>query len=134
MYNIIKNVIARGEFSLPDIEFKIDKLWSENKLSNSQREELISAARSEVKPGLTVEILFKTIKNLEERVTALEKGANDPPTDTPPEWVDGMVVYRDARITYKGKVYRCIAPEGYPCSWAPYGDNGYPPYWEEEDA
>ena len=133
MYNVLNDVINRGEYSLPDIEFKIDKLWAEDKLSNSQREELISAARSEVKPGLTLEILFKTIKNLEERVTALEKGANDPPADTPPEWADGMVVYRDARITYEGKVYRCIAPEGYPCSWPPYGDNGYPPYWEEDE-
>lgn len=134
MYNILKNVITRGEFSLPDIESKIDKLWAEDKLSNSQREELIAAARSEAKPGVTVEILFKTIKDLEERVTALEKGANVPPADTPPEWVDGMVVYRDARITCEGKVYRCIAPEGYPCSWPPRGVNGYPPYWEEDDA
>jgi hypothetical protein len=131
MYTILKSVIDRGEYSLPDIEQKIDKLWAENKISEGQRDELVNLARGGVKPANNVD-LFKTVMALEKRVKALEEGTNEPNSDTPPEWVDGMVVYCGARITFEGKIYRCIAPEGYPCSWAPYGDNGYPPYWERE--
>lgn len=134
MCNILKNVIDRGEFLLPDIEQKIDRLWSESKISSSQRDELIAEARSKTNPGITVDLLYQAISSLEKRVKALEEGENDPSSAAPPEWVDGMVVYRGTRITFEGKVYRCIAPEGYPCSWAPYGANGYPPYWEVDEA
>ena len=127
MYNILKNVISRGEFSLPEIEQKIDKLWAENKLSEVQRDELVTTARTTAKPENNVD-LYASFKLLEARVTALEEG-NKPTSDTPPEWKDGMVVYRGARITHDSKVYRCIAPEGQPCSWSP---SQYAPYWEEE--
>lgn len=131
MYTILKNVIGRGDFHLPNVEQKIDKLWAENKLTEEQRDELITMARGSVKPENNVDF-FAALKALETRVKALEDGTNKPTSDMPPEWVNGMVVYRDTRIKFEGKVYRCIAPEGFPCSWAPYGENGYPPYWEAE--
>lgn len=133
MYNIIKSVIERGEFSLPDTEHKIDKLWAEGKLSESQRDELVATARTMAKPDQNLD-LYKTVMNLEKRVKALEEGGDIPDSDLPPEWRNGMIVYRGSLIMYEGKKYRCIAPEGFPCSWAPYGDNGYPPYWEVAEA
>ena len=131
MHTIIKNVISRGEFSLPDIEKKIDKLWSESKISDTERDELINLARAKATPKGNIDI-YTLVLSLESRVKALEMGGNKSAEDNPPEWKLGDIHNRGDRVTFDGKIYKCIAPQGFPCCWAPYGEHGYPPYWEAE--
>lgn len=47
--------------------------------------------------------------------------------ESPEEYVIGKWYYAGDRITYKGAVYQCIAPNGVVCVWSP---DDYPAYWE----
>lgn len=131
MYGILKSVIEKNNFSLREIEHKIDTLWTENKLSEEQRDELITLARANAKAEYNID-LYAAFVALDERVSALENNETVTNTNAPPEWHLGMQNKRGDRVSFEGKIYRCIAPEGFSCSWAPYGEHGYPPYWEAE--
>ena len=50
MYNIIKDVIEKGNYELVDILNKINKLWVENNLTEEERDELVNLARSNAVP------------------------------------------------------------------------------------
>lgn len=128
MYNILKNVIDRGEYNLSSVISKVDKLWAEDKITDAKREELLEMARVGAKPENSVN-LFKMFEALELRVKALEEGTDTPNTDSPPEYNEYTVYHKGDKITYNSRVYICIAPEGQPCTWSP---DGYPPYWELE--
>ncbi len=128
MYGIIKVVIESGRFELVDILKKIDKKWLEGELTDEQREYLTSLAREKASPEDSIDILEK-IKEIDARVTVLEKkGENTPEeTDEHPEYVAGKWYYRNDNITFKDKKYICIAPEGVVCTWNP---EEYPMYWQ----
>ncbi len=128
MYGIIKVVIESGRFELVDILKKIDKKWLEGELTDEQREYLTSLAREKASPEDSIDILEK-IKEIDARVTVLEKkGENTPEeTDEHHEYVAGKWYYRNDKITFKDKKYICIAPEGVVCTWNP---EEYPMYWQ----
>ena len=126
MYEILKNIILRGDYSLDSVSNKINTLWGEGKITDEQREELLVSARANAKAGNGVD-LFGMIAALELRVKALEDGTNTPIVDTPPEYNEYKVYHKGDEITFKNKVYVCTAPDGMPCTWSP---EGYPAYWE----
>lgn len=128
MYNILKNVINRGEYDLPAVVSKVDKLWAEDKLTEGQRDELLELARAGAKPENGVDIVAKLME-FERRIKALEEAKTEAPTEDIGDYVVGKWYYRGNKARYDGKTYRCIAPEGVVCTWSPAE---YPAYWEAE--
>lgn len=128
MYNILKNVINRKAYSLTEMLTKIDTLWSENKITDSERNELIALARGNATSEHSVDMLAKLVE-LEQRIKALEEGNADTPTaETIEEYVAGKWHYRGNKTLFNDKVYECTAPEGVVCTWSPVE---YPAYWRQ---
>lgn len=137
MYNIIKDVIEKGNYELVDILNKINKLWVENNLTEEERDELVNLARSNAVPdnsyaGNTIQIgnLWEYYQQLDSRLTKLENGqGTEPPLEE--EWVEFVQptgahdAYKvDDKVTFQGKKYICKL-DG--CVWDPIT---YPQGWE----
>lgn len=147
MYDIIKDLINSGNYELVDIKYKINKLWVSNDLTNEEMEELMSLAQDNAKPENSyaplqeqinkafeeIDLLKQTIKNLEERILAIEKGSPQEPIDPPveeeyPEYKQPTGAH-DAynvgdKITFEGKKYECLING---CVWNPHD---YPQGWK----
>ena len=80
MYDIIKNVINRGDFNLSKVMEKVNTLWLEDVLADEQRDELIDLARNNAKPENN---LLEKIAELEARICTLEE--DNPSNITPME-------------------------------------------------
>lgn len=132
MQKIIERVIETKNFELSDMLKKIDTLWVQSKIDDDTRSILSDKARE----NANVQNSFDVIKKLEEldkRVKELEAKANteeetEEPTQTYEEYVIGKWYYAGSNISFDGKNYVCIAPEGAACVWNPAE---YPAYWEE---
>lgn len=70
MYEIVKNVINTGAYKLADLAGKIDKLWVEGALNETQRDELLELARA----GATT---TAEAPGLSERVSMLETAVDE---------------------------------------------------------
>lgn len=64
--HILIRVIERGQYILSSMEEKINILWSEGRLTDDKREELLALAAQSADPNYT------EAKTTEERLTALE--------------------------------------------------------------
>lgn len=64
--HILIRVIERGQYVLSSMEEKINILWSEGRLTDDKREELLALAAQSADPNYT------EAKTTEERLTALE--------------------------------------------------------------
>ena len=136
MYEVTKNVILSGNYELSDILAKIDTLWVQGSLTDAQRLDLIEMARGKADPSNSFAPLQAQIDALAERVAKLEGKAEpaDPnsPTEEYPEYVQptgGHDAYHNGdKVTFNGKHYVCVAPEGVAVVWSP---DTYPSYWQE---
>ncbi len=138
MYEVIKNVIRSGRYELADILTKIDTLWMHGSLTDAERLELIELARANADPSHSYAPLQAQIDALADRVAALEGSVKptDPeqpveewPAYVPPTgWHDAY--FTGDKMTFNGKRYTCIAPEGVAVVWSP---DVYPDYWKEEE-
>lgn len=130
MYNIIKNVLNSGGYDLTAILKKVDTLWVQGKLTDTEYEELNTIARGGAKPENSIDIIRK-LEELDKRVIALESGESKEEskeeTKDYPEYEIGKWYYKGDKVTFEGKNYVCIAPEGTVCVWSP---KDYPTYWE----
>ena len=144
MYTIIKSVINSGNFELVDILTKIDTIWVQGSITDSQRTELIALARSKATPEATyaplqeqVDVLAERIDTLAARVTVLEaasSGSSDQPPAESDEWppyvqpTGAHDAYNTGnKITHAGKRYVCKM-DG--CVWPP---DVYPAGWELQE-
>lgn len=130
MQKIIEKVIESKNYELSDMLRKIDTLWVQGKIDDSARKSLSDKARSNATAGQGIDILAK-LEEMDKRIKALEEAKAEPeePTETNyPEYVVGKWYYAGDKISFEGKNYNCIAPEGAVCTWNP---TEYPPYWEE---
>lgn len=125
MYSIIKNVINNKSYDLTGILRKIDCLWAEGQLSDSQRDELCSLARDCADAKVSIDVYAK-LSELEQRLRALE--SRETLAEDISEYVVGKYYYNGDKVLFEGKTYICIAPEGSVCVWSPAD---YPSYWEE---
>lgn len=132
MYEVIKNAINNTEFDLRAIIGKIDIFFTEGKLSEEERNELISLARSKAKAENSYDVQ-KQLNNIFARLEALENKNNEvedtEPTDEYPEYIQPTGAH-DAyqvgdKVTYNGKKYMCKLEN---CVWSP---DTYPAGWEE---
>lgn len=141
MYTIIKSVINNGNFELMNILAKINTMWVQGSIIDSQRTELIALARSKATPEATyaplqeqVDVLAVRLDALTARVTAIEAGTPAEPPAEPDEWPEFVqpMGAHDAydvgdKITYNGQHYICQMAG---CVWSP---DVYPDAWELED-
>lgn len=133
MYKITKNVIEMGGFNLTDILRKIDSLWIKASITDDERADLYNMAQTKAKVKDSVDMVA-VIADLEARIVALEiklEGVEDVAPEESvsyEEFVVGKWYYTGNRVTFEGKNYVCIAPEGTVCVWSP---TDYPSYWEE---
>lgn len=72
MYEIIKNVINTGAYKLADLAGKIDKLWVEGTLDETQRDELLERARAGATTTAEAPGLSDRVSILETAVDALK--------------------------------------------------------------
>lgn len=132
MYRIIKSVIQFGSFELNDILTKIDTVWMQGGISDSQRQELVQQARGKADPANSFAPLQAQIDALAERVAKLEAEKGEASDEGWPEYVQptgAHDAYRAGdKVTYNGNRYICIAPEGVAVVWSP---DTYPDYWRE---
>ena len=135
MYEVTKNVILSGSYELTDILAKIDTLWLQGSLTDAERLELIELARAKADPSHSFAPLQAQIDALAERVAKLENAepsTPDVPADDYPAYVQPTgahdAYHKGDKVTYNGKHYECIAPEGVAVVWSP---DTYPAYWKE---
>lgn len=130
MYEVTRNVILSGSYELADLLTKIDTLWLQGSLTDAQRLELMELARVYADPAMSYAPLQAQIDALAARVTALEGGS---PAEDWPAFVQPTgshdAYYNGDRVTFGGKRYVCVAPEGVAVVWSP---EVYPSYWQEE--
>lgn len=148
MYEVFKSVITSGNYELSDMLTKIDTIWIQGQIADEKRTELINLARQNADPEQSyaplenqVNALFNNVLelsskviDLESRVTTLEGGEPEPAPE-PEEYQEYVqptgahdAYHNGDKITYNGKKYDCIAPEGTAVVWNP---DEYPAYWKE---
>lgn len=71
--------------------------------------------------------MLAKLKELEQRVRALEESGGAEPGEGYPDYVAGKWYYNGGKITFEGGKNKCIAPDGVVCVWSP---KEYPVYWE----
>jgi len=126
MYEIVKNVISRGEYDLSSLRGKIDTLWVQGSLTDEQKEELLLSAQSGADSKNSVDVLLK-LEELDRRVKALEQGETSTPEATE-DFVVGKWYYAGDNCLFNGDKYTCVAPNGVVCVWSPAD---YPAYWDK---
>lgn len=136
MFEIFKAVITRGGYDLNSILKRIDSYHIEGKLTNSERDQLYALARGGgVSAGFDVEAeiarLWEAIRELRASGNNTEDsssaGADAIAEFTQPTGAHDAYFAGDL-VSYGGKVYKCIAPEGVACVWSP---DVMPGYWAE---
>ena len=130
MQKIIEKVIESKNFELSDMLKKIDTLWVQGSIDEATRKTLYDKARKNANVQSSIDVFAKLV-DLEKRIEALElKNADiiEEDTQTYEEYVVGKWYYNGNKISFDGKNYVCIAPDGATCVWNPVE---YPAYWEE---
>ena len=135
MFEVIKNAINNTEFELKALISKIDIFFVENKLSEEERNELLSLARSKAKPEDSYDIqkqldnIFTRLEALENKNTETEDTETTEPADEYPEYVQPTGAHDSYntgdKVTYNGKKYVCEMDN---CVWSP---DTYPAGWKE---
>lgn len=120
-----------GAFDLGEMLNRINTHHIAGNLTDADRNELISLARSKADPFASVDVMAK-LADLEDRVRTLENAKVDPPAggstnNDADEYIPGKWYYKGDKVSYNGKIYVCCAPDGAVCTWNP---DEYPAYWE----
>ena len=137
MYNLMKNVIEKGNYELTNLLEKINKQWVEDKLNDDERNELVGLAQGNANYKNSLDIYAKLadidnrLKVVEEKLTNINVGdKEDETTTTYEEYVAGKWYYNGDCVAVEDGNYKCIAPNGVVCVWSP---TEYPAYWEKID-
>ena len=142
VYEALKDVIENTSFKLEDILDKIYVMYSKDRLTKEEMEELEALAREKANPINSyaplqeqIDKLYTYQKDLEARVSLLEQEQSTKQPQEPTEPVEEYPPYKqptgahDAyhvgdKITYNGKKYICKLDN---CVWTP---DAYPAGWE----
>ena len=130
MYKIIKNVIESKDYKLEDILYKIDKMYIEDRITETEKTELDSLAREYAKVENSYSIQ-RQLENIFARLEALEnKEEVEGPADqeeyeqfAQPTGAHDSYQIGD-KIIFKDKKYICKLDN---CAWSP---ETYPSAWE----
>lgn len=142
IYDAEKDILLNTSYKLEDELDKIYVLYTKNKLTKEQVEELEELAREKANPINSyaplqeqIDKLYEDMKELEARVSLLEQEQSTEQPQEPTEPVEEYPPYKqptgahDAyhvgdKITYNGKKYICKLDN---CVWTP---DAYPAGWE----
>lgn len=139
----LRAVIANGSYKLSDMLTKLSRLWVEDQITENEFDTLVSMARdnasveSEGDVDAYIAAMQSDIRSIKETmadvVSRLEKLEGKEPSPGPepevyPEYEQGHWYYNGDKVSFNGKKYKCIAPDGQVCVWSP---TDYPAYWEE---
>lgn len=137
----LRAVIANRNYQLSDMLSKLSRLWIEDQITEADYDFLVEYARENANPDSDGDVLaaFRVVQadvkelrdsmaDLAGRVAVLEGGEVEPGPSKYPEYEVGRWYYNGDRVSFEGKNYECIAPEGQVCVWSP---KDYPTYWEE---
>lgn len=138
IYDALKDVILNTSFKLEDILDKIYVMYSKDKLSKEEMEELEALARENAKVENSyaplqeqTDKLYADLKEVKARVSLLEKDGQEEPTEPVeeyPQYIQPQGAHDTYnigdKITYNGKKYICKM-DG--CVWTP---DAYPQGWE----
>lgn len=131
MYGIAKKVIESKKYDLSDILKKIDTLWMQGSISDEQKTELVSMARSNAEVQNSIDVMAM-LDDLEERVKILEAKINSESTGSTeadaPAYKPNKKYKNGDKVLFEGNVYICIVPDKRKCPWSPAD---YPAYWKE---
>jgi hypothetical protein len=131
MYSIFESVINRGGYKLGDMLNRIKTYAAEGKLTIEEMEKLEALAREKANMQDGTDMLGMLLEH-EQRLRKLEAAMPvepvdpDAPTEAP-EYEPGKWYYAGDVVTFEGKTYTCIAPEGVVCVWSPAE---FPTYWQ----
>lgn len=128
MYHLIKSIVETGKYDLSRMLAKLEKSFSDGKITDEQYTELCELAQSNAKVEKSIDLIAKNVE-LEQRMTVVEAKVSTETTEEYPEFVVGKWYYTGNKITFEGAKYVCIAPEGAVCVWSP---KDYPAYWQAE--
>lgn len=123
MYEIIKNVINSKDYELRDMLYKINKMYIESYITETQKTELDKLARTNANAENSYAPVQEQINNIYNELSQIKSQLNtllenpeepaEPPqtTDEYPEYVQPTGAH-DAykigdKITYNGKKYIC---------------------------
>lgn len=130
--SIIRSAIETGSYDLSSTLETIAYHQAHGDMTLEEMEELTGKARAKAKPQYDpqadFEQVLRLLHDLDKRVTKLETGGSEPAPKEYPEYVVGKWYYNGNGVTFEGKKYDCIAPEGVVCVWSPAE---YPTYWQE---
>lgn len=143
MYDDIVKVIQAGGYNLADLLHRIDVIYVSGKLTDEEREQLYTLARTDANPQDSLapvldrlDILEAWRKDVDAKLAKLEGGEPEPP-EPGEEWPEYVAptgahdaYYNGDKVTFQGEHYTCIAPVGTACVWDPAT---YPAYWNKEE-
>ena len=89
----LEQVISRKDYVLSEMEERIDRLWLDGKLTESDRDELMQLAADNARDSLQIDVVAK-LAEIERRLYDLEH-----PTDIYP-------IYEAGQVSERGVVYR----------------------------
>ena len=128
--SIIRSAIETGSYDLSSMLETIAYHQAHGDMTLEEMEELTGKARENAKTQYKeddITTIILQLHDLDKRVKALEEGYEPAPKEYP-EYVVGKWYYNGDGVTFEGKKYDCIAPEGVVCVWSPAE---YPTYWQE---
>ena len=128
--SIIRSAIETGSYDLSSMLETIAYHQAHGDMALEEMEELTGKARENAKTQYKeddITTILLQLHDLDKRVKALEEGDEPAPKEYP-EYVVGKWYYNGNGVTFEGKKYDCIAPEGVVCVWSPAE---YPTYWQE---
>lgn len=131
MYKIIKSVIESKDYKLEDILYKIDKMYIENRITETEKTELDSLSREYAKAENSYSIQ-KQLDNIFSRLEALEnkdkEEVEEPVEQEYKEFVQPSGAHDSYnvgdKVIFKDKKYICKLDN---CAWSP---ETYPSAWE----
>jgi hypothetical protein len=126
MYRIVKKTIEAGGWQLHEMLERIERMYAAARLTGEEHDELVMLAREKASYKDGVDVAAK-LKELEERIRALEEAGGDIEAAVMPEYVAGKWYYAGDKVMFDGAAYVCAAPEGTVCVWSP---EEMPGYWE----
>lgn len=89
---IFLTLIKSGNYNLDELSVKLDKMYIEGKLTETERDELLLMATDGAKDSAQID-LYEKIVDLEHRVVALE-------TKDIPEWYAGYVTRKGETVKF----------------------------------
>lgn len=145
MYDTLWQTIQAGGYRLEEMLHRIDVFYGELQLTDDERDRLKDEARKNADPEAEypadwrepLDALAERVKDLETWRVEQESSGGDGGGTSADEWPEDKQptgthdsYYNGDKITYQGKHYTCIAPEGIACTWPP---DVYPAYWQLEE-